>query len=66
MVAGPAGLDFDLLQLRIHPAESRVRMLAAETPASFVAFDVLAVEDRSLMGAPFSRVRQALAEWGAT
>jgi len=43
------GLDFDLLQLRLHPAESRVRKLAAETPASFVAFDVLAAEGIDLM-----------------
>ena len=60
VVAGPSGLDFDLLQLRIHPAESRVRMLAEQTPASFVAFDVLAVGDRSLMEAPFSERRAAL------
>ncbi|MCB1001486.1 MAG: ATP-dependent DNA ligase [Acidimicrobiales bacterium] len=46
------GLDFDALLQRIHPAESRVRRLAAETPASFVAFDLLALDDRSLMSAP--------------
>jgi ATP-dependent DNA ligase len=46
------GLDFDALQQRIHPAESRVRRLAAETPACFVAFDLLAIGDRSLMTAP--------------
>ncbi len=46
------GLDFDALLQRIHPAESRVRRLAAETPASFVAFDLLAVGDTSLMDAP--------------
>ena len=39
------GLDFDALLQRIHPAESRVRRLAAETPASFVAFDLLALDD---------------------
>jgi len=43
------GLDFDALQLRLHPAESRVRKLAAETPSSFIAFDLLAVDDRSLL-----------------
>jgi ATP-dependent DNA ligase len=43
------GLDFDALLQRIHPAESRVRRLAAETPASFVVFDILAVGDRNLM-----------------
>jgi len=46
------GLDFDALLQRIHPAESRVRRLAAETPASFVAFDLLALGDRSLLDAP--------------
>src|SRR5436190_8258602 len=44
------GLDFDALLQRIHPAESRVRRLAAETPASFVAFDILALDDQNLMG----------------
>src|SRR3954469_11172301 len=43
IVATPHGLDFDALQLRVHPAASRVAMLAASTPASFVAFDLLAV-----------------------
>ena len=43
------GLDFDALQLRLHPAESRVRKLAAETPSSFIAFDLLAIDDRSLL-----------------
>src|SRR5579864_7480933 len=42
VVAGPNGLDFDMLSQRIHPAESRVRMLAVEWPARFVAFDALA------------------------
>ncbi len=43
------GLDFDALLQRIHPAESRINRLAAETPSEFVAFDVLAVDDESLM-----------------
>lgn len=43
------GLDFDALQLRLHPAKSRVEKLAAETPASFVGFDVLAVDGRNCM-----------------
>jgi ATP-dependent DNA ligase len=60
VVAGPQGLDFDLLQMRIHPAESRVRMLAAQTPASFVAFDLLALGDRSLMNALFTKRREEL------
>src|SRR5262245_56009481 len=42
VIATPHGLDFDALQLRLHPAASRVAKLAAETPASFVAFDLLA------------------------
>ena len=49
------GLDFDTLQLRLHPAESRVNMLAAATPASFVAFDLLALGDRDLMSEPPAR-----------
>jgi ATP-dependent DNA ligase len=48
VIATPHGLDFDLLQLRLHPAASRVARLAAETPASFVAFDLLAEGDRDL------------------
>jgi bifunctional non-homologous end joining protein LigD len=53
-------LDFDLLQQRIHPAASRVRRLAAETPASFVAFDLLALDGESYVGRPFSERRSAL------
>ena len=53
-------LDFESLQLRLHPAESRVRKLAAEIPAEFVAFDVLAEEDESLMGEPFGKRRARL------
>jgi ATP-dependent DNA ligase len=56
------GLDFDTLQNRLHPAASRVRKLAAETPASFVAFDLLALGDRDLSGEPFHERRRALAE----
>src|SRR5580704_9388988 len=43
VIVTPCGLDFDALQLRLHPAESRIAKLAKETPASFVAFDLLAV-----------------------
>jgi ATP-dependent DNA ligase len=43
VIPGPDGLDFEALLLRIHPAESRVRMLAAESPSSFVGFDLLAL-----------------------
>ena len=42
VIATPSGLDFDALQLRLHPAASRIAKLARETPASFVAFDLLA------------------------
>ncbi len=56
------GLDFDALLQRIHPAESRVRRLAAETPASFVAFDVLALADRDLMDEPLATRHEVLAE----
>jgi len=52
VIATARGLDFDALQLRLHPATSRVEKLAKETPSSFVAFDVLAVGGRDLMTAP--------------
>jgi ATP-dependent DNA ligase len=52
--------QFDALQNRLHPAESRVRMLAEQTPALFRAFDVLAVDRRKLTGKPFSERRAAL------
>jgi ATP-dependent DNA ligase len=48
VIVGPDGLAFESLLLRIHPAESRVRLLAADTPASYVAFDLLALADRDL------------------
>ncbi len=54
------GLDFDALQQRIHPAESRVNMLAEQTPAEFVAFDVLALGDDDLMDTPFGERRMLL------
>ncbi len=59
--ADDRGLDFDALLQRIHPAESRVRRLADETPASFVAFDLLALGDRSLLDEPLA-ARHALLE----
>ncbi|GAC1311793.1 MAG: ATP-dependent DNA ligase [Acidimicrobiales bacterium] len=58
VIAGTNGLDFDALLNRIHPADSRVQMLARQTPASFVAFDLLAVDDRDMRPEPFS-VRRA-------
>ncbi len=60
VIAGSGGLDFDALLLRIHPAESRVRMLAAATPASFVAWDLLAVDGDDLRGRPFEERRRGL------
>ncbi|CAM3181439.1 Putative DNA ligase-like protein/MT0965 [Arthrobacter ulcerisalmonis] len=53
-------LDFDALQQRIHPAASRVKLLAGETPASFVAFDLLALGDEDFTGKPFAERRLAL------
>ena len=55
-------LEFDVLQQRIHPAASRVTMLAETTPASFVAFDLLALGDDDLMGRPFGERRRLLVE----
>ena len=59
-------LEFEKLQERIHPADSRVRMLAETTPAGFVAFDLLALGDESLMKEPFevrrARLEEALAD----
>ena len=60
VIAGERGLDFDALLQRIHPAESRVTRLAQETPASFVAFDVLALGDDDLRDLPFRERRQRL------
>jgi ATP-dependent DNA ligase len=54
------GLDFDALLQRIHPADSRVRRLAKETPASFIAFDLLARKDQDLRGSPLRERRLAL------
>lgn len=60
VVAGPGGLDFELLGQRVHPAESRVRMLAGKTPASFVAFDLLCLGPDDLRQEPFHRRRARL------
>lgn len=62
---GPPGaerLAWDALTQRIHPAETRVRKLAAATPASFVAFDLLGVGGEDLLGAPFAERRRRLVE----
>jgi ATP-dependent DNA ligase len=53
-------LDFDTLGQRIHPAASRVRMLAETTPASFIAFDLLALDGESLLDAPYPDRRARL------
>ena len=60
IIASARGLDFDALQMRIHPAESRVRKLAEEIPASIVLFDLLADGDKDLRTDPFSKRRAAL------
>lgn len=61
VIAGSRGLDFDALSQRIHPAESRINALALSTPASFVAFDILALNDLSLLDTPYVE-RRALLE----
>ena len=60
VITTPDGLDFDLLQLRLHPAASRVNKLAAETPSSFVAFDLLAENGKSIMSEPLAERRARL------
>jgi ATP-dependent DNA ligase len=61
VLARESALDFEALQMRLHPAASRVKMLAAEIPASIVFFDLLCEGDRDLRGTPF-RERRALLE----
>ncbi len=60
VIATERGLDFDLLQMRIHPAASRVAKLAQEMPSSFVAFDLLAEGDDDLRERPLRERRQRL------
>jgi len=62
VIVGDGGLDFEALLLRIHPAESRVKLLAAQTPASYVAWDLLALGDQDLRSAPLAVRRQRLEE----
>src|SRR5580765_8730324 len=57
VIATPRGLDFNALQLRLHPAASRVNKLAKESPAEFVAFDVIAADDRDLREVPLCERR---------
>jgi ATP-dependent DNA ligase len=60
VIVGPRGLDFEALQMRLHPAASRVKKLAEETPASFVAFDLLADGERDLRSLPQAERRLQL------
>jgi ATP-dependent DNA ligase len=60
VIVTPHGLDFDLLQLRLHPAASRAAKLAKETPAAFVAFDLLAVAGRDVRTSPQAERRRLL------
>jgi ATP-dependent DNA ligase len=62
VIATPGGLDFEALQMRLHPAASRVAKLAAEIPASFVAFDLLAAGGRDLRDVPQAERREQLAQ----
>jgi ATP-dependent DNA ligase len=62
VIATDHGLDFEALQQRIHPADSRVRMLADKTPASFIAFDLLALADDDYTERPFTERRAALVD----
>jgi ATP-dependent DNA ligase len=65
VIAGPRGLDFDALLLRIHPAASRVKLLAEKSPAEVVFWDLLALDDEDLRARPLverrARLEQALA-----
>ena len=60
IIVGEDGLDFDSLQLRLHPAESRVRMLAEKIPSQLIAFDLLAIGDEDLRSLPLSQRRGRL------
>src|SRR2546422_4562121 len=60
VIVGPGGLDFEALLFRIHPAASRVKLLAAQMPASFVAWDLLALGDEDLRDAPLGARRGRL------
>jgi ATP-dependent DNA ligase len=60
VIRGESGLDFDALQLRLHPAASRVKLLSQQIPASVVFFDLLCEGDRDLRGEPFGTRRQQL------
>jgi len=66
VIVGAQGLDFEALLLRIHPAASRVKLLAAQSPASFVAWDLLALGDEDLREAPLAVRRKRLEQVLAT
>jgi ATP-dependent DNA ligase len=65
VIVTPAGLAFEALQMRLHPAESRVKKLAAEIPASVVFFDLLAEDSHDLRETPFEKRREKLVKIGA-
>jgi ATP-dependent DNA ligase len=60
VIVGDGGLDFEALLLRIHPAASRVKLLASQSPASFVAWDLLAIDDEDLRETPLEERRERL------
>ena len=60
VIVGKDGLDFEALLLRIHPAESRVKLLARQTPSSYVAWDLLAIGGEDLRDSPLSERRKRL------
>src|SRR5216110_2317158 len=60
VIVGSAGLDFEALLLRIHPAASRIKLLAEETPASFVVWDLLALDGDDLRELPLEQRRERL------
>src|SRR5450432_1679049 len=60
VIATNGGLDFEALQLRLHPAASRVKLLSTQIPASIVLFDLLSEGDRDLRGEPFEIRRREL------
>lgn len=66
IITTDGAVSFDALQLRLHPAESRIAKLSRETPAMFIAFDCLALGDRSLLHAPLTDRRAALEEMRTT
>src|SRR5213592_3311100 len=65
VIARDGALDFDSMQMRLHPAESRIRRLSAEIPAQFVAFDVLLWDGKPLWEQPFEERRRELERLGA-